>query len=125
MNLAEQGEPNSAAFLELQETYGIMQWVLDPTHQSGSLLDCVITIKASCAVLDKPKNLGLVSDHRLIRFGISKHQALGKSTTVRFRKLNDISTQVIKQELSDLAKCCQKTDDRNTCMDYGIGQNGP
>ena len=44
VNLAEQGEPNSAAFLELLETYGLMQWVLDHTHQSGSLLDHVIVM---------------------------------------------------------------------------------
>ena len=50
VNLAEQGEPNSAAFIELLETYGLMQWMLDPTHQSGSLLDHVITREASSAV---------------------------------------------------------------------------
>ena len=27
VNLAEQGEPKSAAFLELLETYGLVQWV--------------------------------------------------------------------------------------------------
>ena len=111
VNLAEQGEPNSAAFIELLETYGLMQWVLDPTHQSGSILDHVITRESSSAVLDKPMVLDLVSDHRLILFGIPKHQAPGKTTTVRFRKLNDTSTQVIQQELSDVFKLCQETDD--------------
>ena len=53
VNLKEQGEPNSAAFLELLETYCLKQWVLDPTHQSGSLLEHVITREASSAVLDK------------------------------------------------------------------------
>ena len=105
VNLAEQGDPNSTAFLELLETYGLMQWILDPTHQSSSLLDHVITREASCAVLDKPRVLDLVSDHRLMLFGIPK--ALGKTTMVRFRRLNDISTQDI-QQLSDLVKLCQK-----------------
>ena len=114
VNLAEKGEPHSAAFLDLLETYGLMQWVLDPTHHSGSLLDHVITREASSAVLDKPMVLDLVSDHRLILFGIPKHQAPGKTTTVRFRKLNDISAQVIQQELSDMFKLCQETDDTNT-----------
>ena len=72
VNLSQQGEPNSAAFLELLETYGLMQWVLDPTHQSGSLLDHVITREASPAVLDKPMVLDLVSNHRLILSGIPK-----------------------------------------------------
>ena len=114
VNLAEQGEPNSAAFIELLATYGLMQWVLDPTHQSGSLLDNVITREASSAVLGKPRVLDLVSDHRLILFGIPKHQAPGKTTTVRFRKLNDISTQVIQQEFSGIFKLSQETDDPST-----------
>ena len=117
VNLVEQSEPNSAAFLELLETYGLMQWVLDPIHQIGSLLDHVITRETSSAVLDKPRVLDLVSDHRLILFGIPKHQALGKTTTVRFRRLNDISTQDIQQELSGMVKLCQKTDDLNTCLE--------
>ena len=62
VNLAEQGEPNSAAFLDILETNGLMHWVLDPTHQSGSLLDHVITREASSAVLDKPMVSDLVSD---------------------------------------------------------------
>ena len=117
VNLAEQGEPNSTAFLELLETYCLMQWVLDPTHQSGSLLDHVITRKASSTVLDKPMVLDLVSDHRLILFGIPKHQTQGKTTMVRFRRLNDISTQMIQQELSDLVKFFQKKDDPSTYLE--------
>ena len=66
VNLAEQGEPNSVAFLEFLETYGLMQRVSDPTHQIGSLLDHVISREATSAVLDKPKVLDLVSDHILI-----------------------------------------------------------
>ena len=116
VNLAEQGEPNSAAFLELLETYGLMQWVLDPTHQSGSLLDHVITREASSAVLDKPMVSDLVSDHRLILFGIPKHQTPGRTTMVKFRRLNDISPQVIQQELSDVFKLCQETGDQHTCL---------
>ena len=50
-------KPNSAAFLELLETDGLMQWVQDPTHQSGTLLDHVITREASSAVQDKPWGL--------------------------------------------------------------------
>ena len=35
---------------------------------------------------------------------------------VKFRKLNDISTQVIQQEFSDVFKLCQETDDPNTYL---------
>ena len=99
VNLAKQSEPNSAAFLELLETYGLMP--------CGNLLDHVITREASSAVLDKPMILVLVSDHRLIIIGLPKHQAPGKTTMVRFMKLNDISTQVIQQNFlmcSNLAR---------------------
>ena len=117
VNLADLSEPNSAAFLEFLETYGLMQWVLDPTHQSGSLLDHVITREASSAVLDKTMVLDLVSDHRLILFGIPKHQAPSRTTTVKFRRLSDISSQVIEQELFDVFKLCQETNDPNTYLE--------
>ena len=115
VNLAEQGEPNSAAFPELLETYGLMQWVLDPSHQSGSLLDHVIVREASSAVLDKPMVLDLGTTDWSSLASL-KHQAPAKATTVRFRKLNDISTQVIQQELSDVFKLCHETDDPNTYL---------
>ena len=114
--LTWQNRMNQIVLLSFLETYGLMQWVSDPTHQSSSLLDNVITREASSAVMDKPKVLDLVSDHRLILFGIPKHQALGKITTVKFRRLNDISVQVIQQELSDVCKLCQETDDSNTYL---------
>ena len=117
INLREPGMPNSAAFLECLETYGLMQWVLDPTHQSASLLDHIITGEASTVLLDRPKVLDLISDHRLILFGIPKHQPLSKPTIVKFKKLNDIPTQVMQQEISDVFKLCQKTDDPNTYLE--------
>ena len=55
-----------------------MQWMLDPTHESSSLLDHAITRVVSSTVLDKLRVLDLVSDPSLILFGIPKHQALGK-----------------------------------------------
>ena len=93
-----------------------MQWVLDPIHQSGSLLDHVITREASSAVLDKLMVLDLVSDHRLILFGIPKHQAPGRTTMVRFGRWNNISAQVIQYELSDVFKLCQETNDPNAYL---------
>ena len=116
-NLTEEGEPNSAAFLELLETYGLMQWVLDPSHQSGSLMDHVITRETSSAVLEKPMVLDLVFDNRLILFGIPKHQAPGRNTMVKFRRLNDISAQVIQQEHLDVFKLHQETNDPNTYLE--------
>ena len=120
VNLAEQSEPNSAAFIECLETYGLMQWVLDPTHQSVSLLDHVITRETSSAVLDKPMVLDLVSDHRQILFGIPKQQTPAKMTTVRFSQLNGISAQVIQQEFSDVSKLSEETDDPNTYLELQI-----
>ena len=45
------------------------------------------------------------------------HQAQGKTTMVRFRRLKDISMQAIQQELFDQVKLCQKTDDPNTYLE--------
>ena len=56
----------------------------------GSLLDHVIARENSTVLLDRPKVLELISDHRLIHFDISKHQLPCKPTIIKFRKVNDI-----------------------------------
>ena len=106
VNLKQPDLPNSAAFLECLDSYALKQWVLDPTHQSGSLLDHIIARENSTLLLDSPKVLELMSDHRVIHFDISRHKLPCKPTMVKFRKLNDISSQVIKQEIADILDLC-------------------
>ena len=117
VNLAEPGVSNSAAFLECLKTYGLRQWVSDPTHQSGSLLDHIITREVSTLLLDKPKVLDVITDHRLIFLGIHKHQLPSKPTMIKFRKLNDIPTQVIQHEISDVFKLSQEKDGPNAYLE--------
>ena len=116
-NLQKPDMPNSTTFLEFLESYSLRQWVLDPTHQSGSLLDHIITRENSTVLLDKPKVLDLISDHRLICFGISKHQPLSKPTIIKFRKLKDIPPQVIQQEILDVFKLCCEIEDPNIYLE--------
>ena len=80
-------------------------------------MDHVITREASTVLLDKPKVSDLISDHRLVLFGISRHQPLSKPTMIKFRKLNDIPAQVIQQEIADVFKLCQETNDPNTYLE--------
>ena len=54
-----------------------------------------------------------MSDHRLICFDISKHQPPCKPTIIKFRKVNDTPTQVIKQEISDVLNLCDGIKDPN------------
>ena len=73
--------------------------------------------KNSTVLLDKPKVLDLISDHRLIHFGISKCQPPSKPTIIKFRKLNDISTWVIQQEISDVFELYHESKDPNTYLE--------
>ena len=117
VNLQKPDMPQSTAFLEFLKSYAPRQWVLDPTHQSGSLLDHIITGENSTVLLDKPKVPDLISDHRLICFGIAKHQPPSKPTIMKFRKLKDISTQVIQQESLDVFKLCHEIEDPNIYLE--------
>ena len=117
VNLQKLELPKSAAFLECLDSYALKQWVLDPTHQSGSLLDHVIARENSTGLLDRPKVLELISDHRLICFDISKHQLPCKPTMIKFRKVNDIPAQVIKQEISDVLNLCNGIKDPNIYLE--------
>ena len=113
VNLQKPELPNSAAFLECLDSYALKQWVLDPTHQSGSLLDHVIARENSTVLLDRPKVQKLISDH----FDISKHQLPCKPTMIKFRKLNDIPSQVIKEEISDVLNLCDGIKDPNIYLE--------
>ena len=117
VNLQKPELPNSVAFLECLDSYALKQWVLDPTHQSGSLLDHVIARENSTLLLDSPEVLELISDHKLICFDISKHQLPSKPTRIKFRKLNDIPSQVIKQEISDVLNLCDGIKDPNIYLE--------
>ena len=117
VNLQKPELPNNAAFLECLDSYALKQWVLDPTHQSGSLLDHVIARENSTLLLDGPEVLELISDHRLICFDISKHQLPCKPTMIKFRKLNDIPSQMIKQEISDVLNLCDGIKDPNIYLE--------
>ena len=68
-------------------------------------------------LLDRPKVLELISDHRLIHFDISKHQLPCKPTIIKFRKVNDIPSQVIKQEISDVLNLCDGIKDPNIYLE--------
>ena len=117
VNLQKPELPNSAAFLECLDSYALKQWVLDPTHQSGSLLDHVIARENSTLLLDRPKVLELMSDHRLICFDISKDQLPCKPTIIKFGKVNDIPSQVIKQEISVVLNLCDGIKDPNIYLE--------
>ena len=130
VNLQKPELANSAAFLECLDSYALKQWVQDPTHQIGSLLDHVIARENSTVLLDRPKVLELISDHRLICFDISKHQLPCKPTMIKFRKVIDISPQVIKQEILDVLNLCNGIKDPNIYLESAkqgmvdsIGQN--
>ena len=117
VNLQKPELPNRAAFLECLDSYALKQWVQDPTHQSGSLLDHVIARENSTVLLNRPKVLELISDHRLICFDISKHQLPCKPTMIKFRKVNDIPPRVIKQEISDVLNLCNGIKDPNIYLE--------
>ena len=117
VNLKQPDLPNSAAFLEFLDSYALKQWILDPTHQSGSLLDHIIARENSTLLLDSPKVLELISDHRVIRFDISRYKLPCKPTMVKFRKLNDIPSQVIKQEIADILDLCDGIKDPNIYLE--------
>ena len=117
VNLQKPELSNSAAFPECLDAYALKQRVLDPTHQSGSLLDHVIDRENSTLLLDGPEVLELISDHRLICFDISKHQLPCKPAMIKFRKLNDIPSQVIKQEISDVLNLCDGIKDPNIYLE--------
>jgi endonuclease/exonuclease/phosphatase family metal-dependent hydrolase len=84
-------------FLEVLEIFDLVQHVTEPTHQSGNILDLVITQRSfginNCIVSEH------LSDHSCVLFDakIAKPQPLKRA--IRYRKTKSININQLKQDI--------------------------
>ena len=79
---------DSKKFMDLQETFSLLQHVSGPTHQSGHTLDLVITRSSDDVVFASPKAIFPISDHFIIQCPIVFQRPALSCKEVTFRKLN-------------------------------------
>ena len=93
-------DPHSLQFLETIESFNLQNHVLESTHQSGNILDLVITKNCSNTVHDldvEPVNS--ISDHKLIEFEIGTINIEKPYKTVIFRDKKLLSATQFSQLL--------------------------
>ena len=89
-----------AKFLDLLEAMDLLQHVTTPTHESGQTLDLIITRQCDALVKDPPVSDYRISDHWSVtcRLNLDKPIIIRKTKT--FRKIKNIDTAALSNELA-------------------------
>jgi hypothetical protein len=90
--------------LELLESFDLYQWVKQPTHVKGGLLDVVITRQSDCVSDIKITETGL-SDHALITGRLPIPCSRTETASVEGRKWNDFSVDAFRTDLLNSILC--------------------
>lgn len=109
-------------FVDLLETFGLIQHVLVPTHSSGHTLDLIITRSTNDIAITGLQTTLLLSDHLFIEFNCDIPRPNLSVSEVQFRKLRQINVDAFKADISssklysetwttvdELAKCYDDT----------------
>ena len=107
------GDPDRVKFLDLLEAMGLLQHVTTPTHESGHTLDLIITWQCDALVKDPPVSDYHISDHWSVTCLLNLDKPIITRKTKTFRKIKNIDTAVLSNELAVSDLCSNTPDDLN------------
>ena len=91
MHIEDTNDYNSKIFVDTMEALGLKQYVIQPTHQKGNILDPIFTETTSQIKVSQLNMLYLISDHRLISATISVKKDVPKMTRKKIRNYKVVS----------------------------------
>ena len=97
-HLDEKNNSNSMFFCDILTSFNLVQHVGEATHESGHLLDLVITRPT-----DFVSNLligDLFSDHKIVTFNLQTGKVLPEKIKVNSRNYKGIDMQSLKQDIT-------------------------
>ncbi|PFX21499.1 Leucine-rich repeats and immunoglobulin-like domains protein 2 [Stylophora pistillata] len=107
------GDPVCTRFLDLLEVMDQLQHVTTPTHESGHTLDLIITRQCGALVKDPPVRDCHRSDHWSVTCLLNLDKPIITRKTKTFRKIKNIDTAALPNELAALDLCSYTPDDLN------------
>ena len=123
------GDPNRVKFLDLLEAMGLLQHVTTPTHESGHTLDLIITRQCDALVKDPPVSDYHISDHGSVTCLLNLDKPIITRKTKTFRKIKNIDTAVLCNELVASDLCSNNPDDLvhcyNTTLASALDRHAP
>ena len=107
------GDPVRAKFLDLLEAMDMLQHVTTPTHESGHTLDLIITRQCDALVKDPPVSDYHISDHWSVTCLLNLKKPTITRKTKTIRKIKNIDTAALSNELAVSDLCTNTPDDLN------------
>ena len=102
-----------AKFLDLLEAMDLLQHVNMPTHESGQTLDLIITRQCDALVKDPPVSDYRISDHWSVTCWLYLDKPIITRKMKTFRKIKNIDTAALSNELAASDLCSNTPDDLN------------
>ena len=92
----------SRAYGDFVDTFGLVQLVKEPTHESGSCIDHIICNHDSAFIVGEVKQSWKFSDHYVMYTNLKVEKPRIETTVVRFRKLHLINYDMFSNDLQSV-----------------------
>jgi hypothetical protein len=116
--------PSACSFLDLIDSFGLVQLVNVATHDKGHTLDLVLT-RASDDLISEVSLAGLFSDHFAISCSLNLKRPLHPTKTVSYRSFKSINIEDFVNDLKCLPLLCDPALSLESLVDQydmGIGE---
>lgn len=103
-------DPDRLKMFDLLQSYGLNQHVHVPTHESGHILDLIISRNSCDIIIDEPQSDYYISDHFSVLCHLAPPKPGFRKETVSYRKVKSINLDSFKKDLKDgLSECSSNT----------------
>ena len=107
-------------FLELIDSFGLMQHIDFPTHRSLHTLDIAIT-RSDSNIVSSLTQGDMISDHNLVIVNVSYPKPSPKRVTVMTRKLRDVDLNSLRKDISEMDWPTGDTNLHSMCSAFHTG----
>ena len=107
------GDPGRVKFLDLLKVMHLLQHVTTPTHELVHTLDLIITRQCNALLKNPPVSDYHISDHWSVTSLLNLDKPIITRKTKTFRKIKNINTAVLSNELAASDLCSNTPDDLN------------
>ncbi len=123
---------DSRKFNEVLETFGLIQYVMVPTHVSNHILDIIVTRSSSDIIISEIQPSLFLSDHCFLECNLFVPRPNLKEKEIQFRRMRHIDVDAFKTDIvssnicnepgSNLDDLMQRYDDTLSCI---LGKHAP
>ena len=107
-HLDDIADEDSRKFIEVLETFGLIQHVKFPTHISNHILDLIITRSSSDVIIGEIQASFFPSDHCFVECSLSVPRPNPRQKKLQFRKMRQINIDAFKSDIVTSNLCNER-----------------